>query len=317
MKNKYKSIIFFTLSILTPGFGGTPPEEDRKAILAMAGEYEVDFNFAETVALQPDYQLKKEYHETASEIVIVIEDTPNRIALQHLLLTGNGKGVVKHWTQIWTWEDTRITEFQGRENWKIRQVSESEARGRWSQLVTQVDDSPRYESLGAWKHDGGYSRWQSAPTNRPLPRRENTSRKDYEVLLSINEHALTPQGWIHYQDNLKQVLDGDGKVSRYLARERGLNHYDETKETDFTAAKEYWTATKDFWKLVSTFWDRVEQEQASFEIRKEVDGKSLGKTLFEIAGKIRDKERPVPSYDEVAALILPFVTLKDHVQPQN
>jgi len=307
MKHKYKTIMLFTFSILTPAIGGTPPEEDRKAILAMAGEFEVDFNFAETVALQPDYHLKKEYTESAHEIVIVIEDTGNRIALQHLLLTGNGKGVVKHWTQIWTWEDSRITEFQGREKWNIRQASENEARGQWSQLVTQVDDSPRYESLGTWKHDGGYSRWQSEPTNRPLPRREHTTRKDYEVLLSINEHALTPHGWIHYQDNLKQVINDDRKVSRYLARERGLNHYEVSKEIDFTAAKEYWAATKDFWKLVSTFWDKVGEQHSSFEIRQEVDGKSMDRTLFELAEKIRDGAQPVPSYDEIAATIFRFV----------
>ncbi|MFX4994057.1 hypothetical protein ABTB69_18515, partial [Acinetobacter baumannii] len=34
-------------------------EMARQSILAMAGEYQVTFSFAETEAVQPDYKLKK------------------------------------------------------------------------------------------------------------------------------------------------------------------------------------------------------------------------------------------------------------------
>ena len=34
-------------------------QKDREAILAMAGEFEVDFQFMETVAIDQSYELKK------------------------------------------------------------------------------------------------------------------------------------------------------------------------------------------------------------------------------------------------------------------
>ncbi|MEM7602931.1 MAG: DUF6607 family protein, partial [Verrucomicrobiota bacterium] len=153
-------------------FAEGPPEEDRDAILAMAGEFEVLFNFEEVVALQPDYKLKDSYQETATEMVVVVKNSPEQIVLQHILSVGSGKRIVKHWKQVWTWEDTRLVEFQGREQWKVREVDPAEVEGTWTQLVTQVDDSPRYESYGKWEHDAGYSRWESGKTARPLPRRE-------------------------------------------------------------------------------------------------------------------------------------------------
>ncbi len=289
------------------GNQGTPPEADRRAILSMAGEYHVDFHFTETVPLQPGYQLREEYREDAIEKVFVIEDSGDRIALQHILLTGNGSRVVKHWKQIWTWQDTRITEFQGREKWKVTDRSPETVRGTWSQLVTQVDDSPRYESYGRWRHEGGYSRWQSGPTNRPLPRREHTKRDDYEVLLAINEHALTPYGWVHYQDNLKQVLDEDGSVRHYLAREKGLNFYDLTEDEDFGPALAYWEETRDFWKKVAAFWEGTQQKRSEFGIRKEVDGKSLVKATFDMADEIQAGKRETPSREEVESLITPYL----------
>ena len=45
---------------------------DRAAILGMAGKFEVKFNFTETVALAPDYELKKPYTSKAHELVKVV-----------------------------------------------------------------------------------------------------------------------------------------------------------------------------------------------------------------------------------------------------
>ncbi|MDF1815543.1 MAG: hypothetical protein P1V20_25320 [Verrucomicrobiales bacterium] len=301
------AICSFLLPVLVEG--SEPPEKDRKAILAMAGEFQVFFNFEETVPLQKGYELKKPYTEEAHEIVIVIGDTGNQITMQHILTTGNGSRVVKHWKQTWTWEDTRITEFQGNQKWKVRELPAEKVKGTWSQHVTQVDDSPRYESWGRWKHDGGYSRWESKPTNRPLPRREHTKRSDYQILLGVNRHALTPHGWVHGQDNLKKVIREDGGTARYIAREAGLNEYEHIKDHDFSPATDYWTATKDFWSKVSAYWHHLEANQSSFEILKEIDEVSLVKALFEIADEINEKKREVPGEDEIAKIIDPYVVI--------
>jgi len=80
---------------------------DRAAILGMAGKFEVEFNFTETVALAPDYELKKPYTSKAHELVKVVEDTDKSITLQHLLVVDGefGPAVIKHWAQIWKYED--------------------------------------------------------------------------------------------------------------------------------------------------------------------------------------------------------------------
>ena len=60
----------------------TPPEDDRRAILAMAGNFKVTFDFAETFAVAPNYTPQsKPYHEEAFETVILVEDTPERVKL--------------------------------------------------------------------------------------------------------------------------------------------------------------------------------------------------------------------------------------------
>ncbi|MEZ5303362.1 MAG: DUF6607 family protein, partial [Verrucomicrobiales bacterium] len=88
-------------------------EQDRNAILAMSGEYEITFQFWETVALQEGYELKKPYQEHALEIVEVVSDSGREIVLQHLLWVAEGERVVKHWKQIWKYEDRVLNEFAG------------------------------------------------------------------------------------------------------------------------------------------------------------------------------------------------------------
>jgi len=296
---------------IVPAFilASEPPEKDREAILSMAGEFEVLFNFEETVSLQKGYTLKEPYQEDASELVLVIEDTGDRIVLQHILTTS--RGIVKHWKQVWTWEDTRIVEYQGRSQWAVRELDPEEVKGTWSQLVSQVDDSPRYESYAKWRHDGGYSRWESRQTARPLPRREHTKRDDYQILQAVNRHAITPHGWVHEQDNLKQVIDENGDVVRYIAVEQGVNYYDRTDEVDFTEARAYWKATQDFWSEVSAYWSRIEAERSAFGIAKEVEGKSLVRRMFDHAAVIADERGEAPARRELFESISDYLVERE------
>ncbi|HWB45976.1 MAG TPA: DUF6607 family protein, partial [Hyphomicrobiaceae bacterium] len=74
-------------------------ELDRKAILAMAGDFNVTFDFRETVSLTPGYELKKPKVSGAEEIIRVIEDRGDFISLQQILVMRMGGEVVvtKHW----------------------------------------------------------------------------------------------------------------------------------------------------------------------------------------------------------------------------
>ncbi|MEJ0085603.1 MAG: DUF6607 family protein [Pseudomonadota bacterium] len=227
-------------------------ERDRKAILAMAGDFEVKFKFDETVALREGYELKHD-KSAGFETVLVAEDTGRKIVLQHILVSKDGEHVVKHWRQDWTYEDRDLREFAGGRTWTGRHLSASTVRGTWTQAVYEVNDGPRYESYGRWVHDGMYSAWQSAVTWRPLPRREYSTRKDYDVLLAVNRQAITPWGWVHEQDNTKWDRSNTA-VRPYIARELGVNEYRCVTDFDFAPARAYYERTRGYWAAVRAEW---------------------------------------------------------------
>jgi len=154
-------------------------ERDRQAILAMAGEFRVDFKFQETVAVEPGYELKDPYHSTATEFVEVIEDAGDFISLQHVLVLHPADGgeprVVKHWRQDWRYEDTKLNEFRGHRTWELVELAPAQVKGKWTQAVYQVDDSPRYAGLAAWEHAPNAATWEPPVSWRPLPRRDATT----------------------------------------------------------------------------------------------------------------------------------------------
>ena len=261
--------------------------KDRKAILAMAGEFEVTFKFMETFAIKKDYELKKPYLAEATEIVFVVQDSPKNIILQHVLWLEDLERIVKHWKQEWRFEDRTLFEFVGTNSWKRRELTKKEAKGTWTQKVYQVDDSPRYESYGKWSHKGGMSSWQGSKTRRPLPRREYTKRKDYEILMAVNRHTITPLGWLHEQDNYKQV----SQTADILCREVGLNNYERTDLVDFSEAKKYWSNNANFWKHVSAVLnDKMERSKSIFSLKSEVDGGPLYRALFKLLQDTENEE---------------------------
>ena len=284
----------------------TPSEEDRRAILSMAGNFKVTFDFKETFPIAPGYTpLSKDYHEEAIEVVIVVEDMPERIALQHLLVVGSAEKsrVIKHWAQIWTWQDTRILDYagsDGQEFWLRPNISAVHAKGQWSELVTSVDDTPRYEGLGRWTHEAGESCWTSEPTRRPLPRREYEARDDYDYLIASNRYSITPTGWAHSQDNRK-VVDRDGKTT-VLSRETGLNRYFRTDDPLAAKASAWWNENATVWNSIRNFWIDAGQQAGpvfSFELRK--DGVSLRKKFDEL-------EKSKPASEAVIEALTPYLS---------
>lgn len=278
-------------------------EKDRKAILGMAGDFEVGFHFQETLALREGYEVrKKPYDEEAHETVKVVEDSGRRIVLQHLLLVG--PMVVKHWAQIWTYEDTVLLEFQGHRVWTARELAAAEVKGKWTQRVTQVDDSPRYEGIAAWVHHPHSSEW-SAVSNRPLPRREHSSRKDYDLLVVTNRHTVTPAGWFHEQDNTKWVKRDGAEYP--LCREVGLNPYRRVSDHDFSKANDYWTKTAGFWKEVRGVWEEITPRQGSVKFSLKSESGRLEDVIEELTEQAEDgKALPV---DEIRSALKPFVAV--------
>ena len=262
-------------------------EQDRRAIKAMAGDYRVRFDFNETVSFLKDYKVTEPSRSGGYEVVRVIEDSGNFISLQHILVieAGEEKFPIKHWRQDWRYEPESVLIFIGGNAWENRVIPAAEAKGKWSQTVYQVEDSPRYGALGAWDHSNGISAWTPPAELRPLPRRESTTRDDYYGVLAMNRHAITWDGWVHEQDNSKiALIDGEQRI---IAREQGVNTYRHYADFDTAIALDYWNATKDFWAAVRAEWSKFETPGTSFGLTVKGEPEPIYTPLLELADNIQ------------------------------
>jgi hypothetical protein len=274
-------------------------ERDRRAILAMAGPYRVSFDFLEVVRYDPGLRPDAPYQSWGTEYVFVAEDRKDFIALQHVLVmrvlradgTASEPIVVRHWRQEWRYEPAHLLAYEGADTWARREIGEAGRRGRWSQSVLQVDDSPRYAALGRWEHTDSYSTWLSGQTWRPLPRREFSVRNDYDVLAGTNRHTITPGGWVQEENNLKLALEAPGTARAampYLAREYGLARYERIRDYDFGPGERYFKRTEPFWMEVRAAWQELARERGRFTLRARVDQGQLFVPFFEYAGRLAE-----------------------------
>ncbi|MEQ8860789.1 MAG: hypothetical protein RIC56_19260 [Pseudomonadales bacterium] len=305
------------LRLMDPGISKL--ERDRRAILAMAGAYRTSFDFIETVGFTDGYEPRPPYQSWGTEYVYVVADEPEFISLQHVLVmviehddgSHSEPIVVKHWRQDWRYEDTDLHAYAGHRRWQRKRSDAAAVAGAWSQAVFQVDDSPRYEALGRWEHRSNHSTWTSDHTWRPLPRREFSVRDDYHLLAGTNRVTITPQGWIHEEDNLKVVLDDDRGIvddTPYLAREAGLNRYEHIVGYDFSAGDAYWRRTGPFWAGVRAAWDGLLTAEDTVTLKKAVDGRPLFSVMFELAERFAgDDFDTAAARDEIDATLADFV----------
>ncbi|KTF70822.1 DUF6607 family protein [Sphingomonas sp. HT-1] len=263
-------------------------EADRRDILGMAGAYKVRFDMQEATAWRADYTPIEAKVSGGHEVVRVIEDSGRKIVLQHLLVVEHdGKShVIKHWRQDWEYEPARVLVYAGPNEWKWEAVAEAMRRGRWSQTVYQVDDSPRYGGWGQWTTEGGVRRWRSNWTWRPLARRDAVRGPVYDRYLGINRHQPTPSGWVHWQDNTKMGLF-DGKLQP-VVQEYVLNSYTRFDGYDVKAADAYWAATKGYWAAIRAEWDRIANAKNGIRITEAAEaGTVIASRLLTIADEIQ------------------------------
>lgn len=269
-------------------------EKDRRAILAMAGEFRVSFQFVETAGFVNDYHPARPYFSWGTEHVQVLENEPHFISLQHTLVmyfqdeSGviQGPMVMKHWRQDWTYEDTDLHTYQGNSTWSRERLTADTVKGAWSQAVYQVDDSPRYEAIGRWQHDNQYSSWLSETSLRPLPRREFSVRNDYTILEGEHRITLSPNGWLHEQHNRKVSPADSDSEKKYLAQEIGINRYERITQPDLSAANGYWAKTSDYWQAVRDTWKTIYAQHDSFQLKATHAEKKLFEYHFAHAGEI-------------------------------
>ncbi len=287
-------------NLQTPGLSAF--ERDRRAILAMAGSYRVTFDFLEITPFSGDAKRDRPYQSWGTERVYVDRDDGRFISLSHILVmrivqkdgSVSEPLVTKHWRQDWRYEPAELVEYRGREQWARRVLKQKDVAGQWSQTVYQVDESPRYASVGKWQHTASFSSWISGDTWRPLPRREWSVRKDYQVLIGTNRHTIIPTGWIQEENNLKGVLDDNRALDAgkpYVAREYGVARYERLQAPDFGAADQYYERTRKFWDDVRDAWSADFRKQPVITLRAPVDQAGLFVPLFEQAEKIAAGEK--------------------------
>lgn len=279
---------FFTfllsLLFLQNLFSQTKVEDDRQAIKAMCGCYEVQFNFSETFQHTKDslYSPSPNKISGGLEWVQLVEDKPEKIVMQHLLIVGpkEQQQIVKHWRQDWLYQNQDVFVYDGDNHWEYVELPYDEVIGQWTQKVYQVDDSPRYEGSASWVHVDGKHYWEdTAPA--PLPRREFSIRDDYNVTLRTNRHELTDFGWVHDQDNQKILKTEEGN-ELILAEEKGYNTYTKVDDNKCKAAQDWWSNHNEYWADVREEWQSIFDNKKDITLEKSIDDKPLFMHMFEL-----------------------------------
>ena len=288
---------------------------DRERILAMAGDFKVTFNMQEATAWMEGYEPIDAKVSGGHESVRVIEDTGTRIVLQHLLVVGSDENpyVIKHWRQDWEYEPEAILTYEGGDSWEITPVPEAMRKGRWSQTVFQVDDSPRYAGWGQWEVTNGVTRWRSNWTTRPLARRDATRSPIYDRYVGINRHQLTPNGWIHWQDNTKMMPaeDGSGELVP-VVQEYVLNTYERFDDYNVSAAESYWDKTAAYWQAVRAKWGEVAETTGGIRVAQEANyGTDIAAELLQLADAVKNGETSADEAREKAVALIAEGTVKN------
>jgi len=281
-------------------------EQDREAIKALAGFYKVTFNYTETFSPDDDYKFHEKHRSSAKEWALILEDSPKKIVIQHLLVMRGDSMIIKHWREDWTYEDTQILAYDKNDTWKKVSLTANDIKGRWTQKVYQVDDSPRYQAIGTWVHVDGKHQWQSN-SDSPLPRREYSERSDYNVLNRGNTLYLTKTGWMFEQDNKKIIRSESG--DKLLAMEKGMEEFVKTDPKSFGYAQAWWKEQEKFWKDARETWDTVFAENNVIKLTSKVDNKLLYEQFFALGNQsVKEKWDSAKNKEGVKKIILAYLS---------
>lgn len=250
---------------------------DIRAITSMVGCYDVEFKYTETFAPEVDYEHAYDYTSAAFEWAELVEQTENKIVLQHLLII-NDSMIIKHWRQDWIYESNDQFRYHKGNRWVFEPMSEALVQGKWTQNVYQVDDSPRYSGTATWTHVDGVSSWYNK-ADSPLPRREYSKRDDYNVMKRGNRIQITDYGWLHEQDNDKIIRNAEDK-DVLLVQEKGYNTYKRRPDQDCKAAQDWWAENKMMWEGVRDTWADIYDRKIPLHLHVKVEDKRLYEHLF-------------------------------------
>lgn len=248
------------------------PKEGKKNLDKLCGCFSVNFKYAETFSPDDTYKFHEREDMNAIELALPIETTDDKLVIQHLLVVSDSM-VIKHWREEWVYESPVLYEFQGNKIWKKKDLASADVKGKWTQTVWEVNDEPRYQGVSMWINNDGRTYWESS-VDAPLPRREYSTRSDYNILKRRNRLYLTENGYVHEQDNDK-LLRQNGKDS-LIAQEKGYNTYYRADDKECAIAREWWKKNAEFWTVVRNEWNKYIATSNTVTVKSKVDDKILG-----------------------------------------
>ena len=288
-----KYILILLLTFPSAVLANKKKKADINAIKGMCGCMDIKFEFAETVSPQKDYKFYENYLSGGRELAFIVEETPDKLVIQHILVIMDTM-IVKHWRQDWIYEGEEIFMYDKDQRWIKKTLNKKERKGKWVQKVYQVDDSPRYEGIGSWVMVDGKTYWESI-ADAPLPRREYSKRKDYNVMKRGNRHEIKNFGWIHEQDNIK-IMRGDTDI--IIAEEKGWNTYKRIDESNCKAAIDWWADNKSYWKNVRTVWDEYFKEKNIISLHTQINKRPMFSEFFELGSKVESQTSEIFSQEK-------------------
>lgn len=295
---KKLSLVYGLVMLSFVAFG--QKKKDLESIKKMCGCFEVGFNFAETFNYSKDstYQPSPVKHANAKELAYLIEETKDKLVIQHILVMEHGgkTHIVKHWRQDWIYQNKDFYTYNGDNEWLYSELPASKVKKTWTQKVYQVDDSPRYEGAGTWVYVDGKTYWENT-TPAPLPRREYTVRSDYNITERGNRVEITNNGWVHEQDNKKILRENDKDT--LIAEEKGYNTYKKVALSNCQAGIDWLKENGEMWAIVRTEFDKIYAQKKDIEMHRKVKNKFLYQHLFKLS---KDASR-----EEIRELIVQYL----------
>lgn len=261
-------------------------EKGAETIKKLCGCYDVTFTYAETFSPDSNYEFHKRETSHARELITPIEVSEKKVVLQHMLLV-NEHYIIKHWREDWTYENPMLLTYNGNNTWIKEKQPTEKVVGKWTQTVWQVDDMPRYQGYSSWINNDGKTYWEST-VYAPLPRREYTTRDDYNLMKRTNRIVPGTDGWLHEQDNDKIIRTDNG--DKLLVQEKGMNTYHKIEESKCAAALKNWEESKEFWVVVRKEWDHYIDKQAVLVVKDKVDDEMLFQHLYAVEADWKDKK---------------------------
>jgi hypothetical protein len=260
--------------------------KDIEAIKGQCGCFDITFKYAETFSPDTAYKFHPSEKLYGREWVFVIEESPKKIVIEHLLVMKD-TFVIKHWREDWTYQDPHLLTYYTTNDFRYVNIKNQNFKNGWTQKVYGTQDEPRYAGFGEWAHVNGKSVWESR-ADASLPRREYAHRSDYNVLSRGNRIHVKPNGFVHEQDNDK-IRREEGKPDVLIASEKGYNDYARIDAEKCQAGQKWWQKNQDFWREVRTAWAEIEDKRMSFKFKDKVDDQRLMSFIYDL-----EKDKNVP-----------------------